>query len=570
MTVTTVLVLGWIMATTAAVSALGEPDISVETVMRDGLELPLKAWFPDGEGPWPVVLCRWYNTHPPGHLGESTFVANGYAFVVQAFRDGKGGDERGEPGTRFTRDDLDGYDTVEWIAAQPWCNGQVAMTGKSAGGITAFQAATAQPPHLKAIIPQNYGASFGTWGVWGYRASGAVTLAMTAHSRAIPDIQDPPWDTDRAAYKFLPLLELDLQGRGEVSPLWRQYVSQTRWTPDGGYRKVRCPVLLTGGWWDYYTGSALGLWAGLRESGATPEVRIIIDATQHVSQFPKDGRDYGDGRQSIAQASVRWLDHVLKGKKNGVEDEPPIKVFTMGANKWQRYDDWPPSGAVMTKAYLHNTGEGRFGTLGSALPGSEPPSEYVYDPDDPVPNLGGNHSVYFHHALVPVGSFDHSAHEQRPDVLVFSSDVLESDTEVTGPVAVRLWAATDAKDTDWTAILLDVEPDGTPYNVTMGIVRARYRHGIYEPPELLTPDKVEEYTLHLMPTSYTFKKGHRIRLYLSSSNFPLWDRNTNTGGDIATETRTQPARQRIYHDQQHPSHLLLPVVTGGIGGGAAE
>ena len=444
------------------------------------------------------------------------------------------------------------------------------MTGKSAGGITAFEAATARPPHLKAIIPQNYGASVGTWGVWGYRANGAVTLAMTANSRAIPSIRQPPWDTDRDAYKFLPLRDLDLHARGEESPLWNKYVTQTRWTPDYRFEKVRIPVFLTAGWWDYYAGSAFDLWLGLKRNGATPEVRITIDATQHISQFPKDGRDYGEGRENIAEASVRWLDYVLKGQENGLEDEPPIKVFTMGANKWQHYDNWPPSDSVATRVYLHNTGGDRFGTLDPTPPGREPPSAYLYDPDDPVPTLGGNHSIWFHHALVPVGSFDHSAHEKRLDVLVFSSNVLESDTEVTGPVEVRFWAASDAPDTDWTAILLDVGPDGRPYNVTMGIVRARYRHGIYNPPELLTPGKIENYTLHLMPTSYVFKKGHRIRLSLSSSNFPLWDRNTNTGGDIATETRTRVAQQRIYHDQDHPSHLLLPVVSGGIGRNTAH
>lgn len=534
--------------------------------MRDGLELPLRAWFPDGNRPRPVVLDRWYNTTPPGHDGPETFVGNGYAFAVQAFRDGKGGDVRGEPGTRFSRDDLDGYDTVEWIARQPWCNGQVAITGKSAGGITAFQAATAQPPHLKAIIPQNYGASFGTWGVWGYRANGAVTLAMTANGRAIPSIREAPWDTDRDAYKFLPLRDLDLRARDEESPLWRQYVGRTRWTPDHSFEKVRIPVFLTGGWWDYYPGSALDLWKGLTSNGATPEVRVTIDATQHTSQFPGDGRDYGAGRENVAEASVRWLDYVLRGEGNGVESEPPIKVFTMGVNEWRYYEDWPPSDAPVEEVYLHNSSEDRFGALDLTPPVEEPPSRYVYDPDDPMPTLGGNHSIWFHHTLVPVGSFDHSAHEKRPDVLVFSTDALAADTEVTGPVDVGFWASSDAPDTDWTAILLDVEPDGTPYNVTMGILRARYRRGIYEPPELLTAGKVEKYTLHLMPTSYVFEQGHRIRLHLSSSNFPLWDRNPNTGGHIATETCTRPAHQTVYHDRERPSHLLLPVVSGAIPG----
>lgn len=370
------------MATTGEVAALDEPDVVAEVAMRDGLELPLEAWFPAGEGPWPVVLVRWYNASFPGHLGPSTFLGSGYAIAVQAFRDGKGGDVRGEPGTRFSRDDVDGYDAVEWIAGQPWCDGKVAMTGKSAGGITAFQAAVARPPHLRAIIPQNYGASFGKWGAWGYRANGAVTLAMTANSRAIPDIREAPWDTDRDAYEFLPLRNLDLHARGEESPLWRQYVSRTGWSPDRSFHRINVPVLLTGGWWDYYAGSAFDFWRALDRAESVPEARIIIDPPQHTSRFPRDGRDYGAGRQNIAEASVRWLDHVLKGERNGVGDEPRVKVFTMGANRWQHFKSWPPADAAISEWYLHNAGGDRFGELDPARPGDAPPSEYVYDPDD--------------------------------------------------------------------------------------------------------------------------------------------------------------------------------------------
>ncbi len=544
--------------------AMEAPDISAEVTLRDGLDLPLRAWLPAGDGPWPVVLVRWYDTTVPGHLGAATFLADGYAFAVQAFRDGTGDDSRGEPGSRFTRDDVDGYDTVEWIAGQPWCNGQVALTGKSAGGITAWQAATARPPHLVAIIPQNYGGTFGTWGVWGYRANGAVTLAMTANGRAVPDIRKPPWDSERDAWMQLPLIDLDLRATGRQSPLWRAYVTEDRWEPDVGYRKVDVPVLLVAGWWDYYAGAALELWDALHRSRPDNDVRVIIDATQHISEFPPDGREYGDGKTDVPAASVRWLNEVL-GRRESSGEAAPVTVFTMGANRWQRCDDWPPSGATATKLYLRSADGGRVGSLDTAPGGDEPPSEYVYDPDDPVPTLGGNHSIWYYHALVPVGAFDHTAHESRPDVLVFSSEVLEDATEVTGPVRVRFWAASDAPDTDWTAVLLDVGPDGRPFNVTMGILRARYRQGMYRAPALLTPGEVEPCTVELMPTSYVFKRGHRLRLHLSSSNFPLWDRNTNTGGDIATETRTRPARQRIYHDRAHPSHLLVSIVPVRVG-----
>ncbi|MFW6146434.1 MAG: CocE/NonD family hydrolase [Planctomycetota bacterium] len=550
-------------ATAGEAMAMDAPDISAEVAMRDGVDLPLRAWVPAGDGPWPVVVVRWYNTTPPGHLGPATFLAGGYAFAVQAFRDGTGDDIRGEPGSRFTRDDLDGYDTVEWIARQPWCDGSVAMTGKSAGGITAWQAATARPPHLKAIIPQNCGGTFGTWGVWGYRANGAVTLAMTANGRAVPDIRQPPWDRSRDAYMALPLIDLDVRATGGQSPLWRTYVTEDRWEPDESYKDVDVPVLLVGGWWDYYAGAAFELWGALRRNRPDNDVRVIVDATQHISEFPPDGRDYGDGVTDVPAASVRWLDGVLSGRGRAA-DAGAVRVFTMGTNRWRQYDDWPPSDATVTEVYLRSADGGRVGALDPAAPNAEPPSAYVYDPDDPVPTLGGNHSIWYDHPLVPVGSFDHTPHKRRADVLVFSTDVLDADTEVTGPVTVRLWAASDAPDTDWAAILLDVGPDGRPFNVTMGILRARYRHGMYRPPSPLTPGAIEPYTLHLMPTSYVFKRGHRIRLHISSSNFPLWDRNTNTGGDIATETRTQPACQRIYHDRAHPSCLCLPIVAGGV------
>jgi len=353
--------------------------------------------------------------------------------------------------------------------------------------------------------------------------------------------------------------------RGAENPLWNQIVENNEWNAfyDGKRLKVeniRIPTFIICGWWDYYTCSAFRCWSTIKRSNPSTDVRALIGATNHVSRFPPDGRKYPGGREDAAGEAIRWLDYVLKGEQNGVGGEPPIKVFTMGSNQWQRYSGWPPA-AQETKFYLRNVEKDRFGFLDTTPPAGEPTSEYDYDPDNPVPTLGGNHSIWFHHKLVSVGSFDHSEHEQRPDVLVFSTASLSEDTEVTGPVAVNFWAASDAKDTDWTAILLDVEPDGKPYNVTMGILRARYRRGILKAPELLLPGAVEQYSLELMPTSYTFKKGHRIRLCLSSSNFPLWDRNPNTGGEIHLETRTRVAHQTIYHDTFRPSHVVLPIVS---------
>jgi len=317
---------------------------------------------------------------------------------------------------------------------------------------------------------------------------------------------------------------------------------------------VAVPTLIICGWWDYYAASAFRFWCTIRECHPELDARVVIGATNHVSRFPDDGRDYTGGREDSAAEAVRWLDWTVRGESNGVEEEPPIKAFTMGANRWQQYSAWPPV-AESTAYHLRCSG-----LLDPDPPSDEEPDRYTYDPDDPVPTLGGNHSIWYHHDVVPVGAFDHSAHEQRSDVLVYSTSPLERDTEVTGPVDLRLWAATDGPDTDWTAVLLDVEPDGTPFNITMGILRARYRRGVYETPELVEPGSVEEYTIDLMPTSHTFRRGHCIRLHVSSSNFPLWDRNPNTGGSIHLDTTTRPAHQTIYHDALRPSHLLLPVV----------
>ena len=548
------------MTNAGEVAASGKV-FKVRIPMRDRTKQTARVSLPPGDGPWPVVLQRFYSADSFS-FGERTFHVGGYATVQQQFRDADG-----TAGTRFRRDDIDGYDSVEWIARRPWCNGQVVMYGKSAGGITALAAASARPPSLKAIIPMNNGI------IWkcGYRLNGAVTLAMAANGRAIPAINKGRWVSNRDAYKFLPLADLDKHARGKENPLWNQIVFNNEYndfykagmTDPARIRKIRIPTLLIVGWWDYYAGSAFEMWKTIKRNNPKLDVRVIVGATNHVSQFPKDGRDYGDGREDAAGEAVRWLDFVLRGKKNGLEKRAPVKVFTMKANRWQHLDDWPPAGAVQT-VYLHNPKRGRFGALGRRPPGDEPPSEYDYDPDDPVPTLGGNHSIWYHHPIVPVGSFDHSAHEKRSDVLVFSTRPLTKDTEVTGPIELALWASTDGKDTDWTAILLDVEPSGAPYNVTMGVLRARYRRGIYRPPQLLTPGKPYQFTFDLMPTSYLFRKGHRIRLYVSSSNFPLWDRNPNTGGAIHLETKTRVAHQTIFHDKKRPSYIQLPIARGGL------
>ncbi len=523
----------------------------VAVSMRDGVTIETYVRTPSGDGPWPAVLKKGYGITKGG---ADTFTDAGYAFVAQGVRGGA--DPHGISGNaRFFADDVDGYDTIEWIASQPWCDGNVAMFGPSYYGATQWLAAAngdpGPPPHLRAIIPSVINPDF-----WerAYRAHGAMNLSMTAISRA--------FDRGRAsydAYMHLPLIDMDKAVGGRENTLWNEYVSH--WTYDDywahigmrdKYRRIRIPVYISAGWWDYYSGASLKYYNLLREAGHTSEIRVWIG-------------DSGHSQMALSE-SIRWLDWVIKGEDNGLKDQPPVRLFVQGVDQERYYDEWPPSGMQPTRYYLHSPDGSRSGTLGAQPPGCEPPTRYTYDPRDPVPSIGGNanhrgiNRTLKSGAVLREGSFDQRPVENRDDVLVFTTPALEADVEVIGPVSLRLYAATDARDTDFTAVLIDVLPDGKAMNVTEGILRARFRESIWEAPKLLEAGQVYEYTLELLPTARVFRKGHRIRVHLSSSRFPLWDRNTNTGNDPATDTQIKVARQTIHHDAAHPSHLVLPII----------
>jgi len=296
--------------------------------------------------------------------------------------------------------------------------------------------------------------------------------------------------------------------------------------------------------------------------GATLEIRIVINPSDHLNRVVGD-RDFGGhARKKEIALAIRWLDYVIKGSDNGIQNEPPIRIFVMGINKWRGEYEWPLARTRFTKYYFHSKNGARIGTLAPEKPGDEPPTTYVYDPGNPVLTLGGNHSFVGDNIphLIRAGAVDQRPNETRSDVLIFTSDPLTEDTEVTGPIVIKLYAASSAKDTDFTAKLIDVYPDGTAYNLTEGIIRARFRDALWSPPKLLIPGKIYEYNLELLPTSNVFKIGHKIRVHLTSSNFPLWDRNPNTGNEQGLDSEMHPARQTIYHNEEYPSHILLPFV----------
>lgn len=523
--------------------------------MRDGVRLHTRIWRPSGEGPFPVVLERGYGSGFVPHA--DAFTRAGYAYVGQATR-GHGNSEGAEgEDRRFFDDARDGYDTLDWVARQPWCDGSIAMYGKSYQAITQLLVAPERHPNLKAIIPQNAPPD-----VWarGYWCSGALSFAMTATGRALENREGYDWDS---VLRFLPLIDLDLHVRGTRNRLWRDYVIHS--TYDDYWKaisvrdkldRITIPVYLMGGWYDYYAGEALDVWRQLASAGSGRDVRVVVSATDHLNRLVGERRLTGGSKNELGLA-IRWLDRVLKGAATVLGEEDPIQLFVMGVNEWRGEREWPLARTAFTPFYLHADG-----ALSSEPPGDGAPSTYAYDPADPVPTLGGSHSCLLDIPNIAAGSVDQRANAERADVLVFDSAELDGDLEVTGPVSVKLFAASSAPDTDFVAMLIDVDPDGTAYNLGEGIIRARFRESIWDAPKLLEPGATYEYTIALAPTANVFRKGHRIRVHITSSNFPLWDRNPNTGHPQGMDAQMQTAQQTIFHDANHPSHILLPVIPG--------
>ena len=517
--------------------------------MRDGVRLKTTAWVP-GEGVYPVVLTRGYS--PTGLSGAApTWNRSGYVFVSQQTR-GNGG----EDGSRFFPDDLDGYDCIQWIADQPWCNGMVAMWGGSYWGITQWRAAMAQPPALKAIIPGYTSAAHRNW-VNGYWNRGALHLKMTAQGRVFPSGARYSPSEWKRKLMFLPLIDMDRRFSGRENILWNEYIKHSSYddywkaiamAEADRYGKIDIPVYIMVGWRDYYTDSSFAAFSALKRLGLSPDVRIRVDDGGH------------SGTPDVAE-SIRFLDHHLKGLDTGIQAEPPIKILTRHG-RWEQLSAWPPPEVRFTKYYLSSPNGKRTGMLTKQSPGNESATQYTYDPHDPVLTLGANGSHNYREVpgLITDDSVDQRSMGIRSDVLVFTSAPLSGDTKLTGPIEAQIYASSSAKDTDFVVRLIDVFPDGQALNITEGIVRARFRKGHASPPSLILPGQIYAYTIKLLPMSVVFESGHSIRVHVTSSCFPLWDRNPNTGHPIGMDAELQVAEQTIYHDHAHPSHIVLPIV----------
>jgi len=389
---------------------------------------------------------------------------------------------------------------------------------------------------------------------------------------AAPTPWAPPLSPE--AYRLLPLVEWakrlepvasylgDYLRQPEDGPPWWQVNVERQ------HEQIAVPMYHVTSWYDIFLHGGLANFCGLRERATTAEARaaqkLLIGPWAHLFPYTSPTStgtgeiDFGaDALIDLHEIQLRWFDHWLKGIDTGILDEPPVKIFVMGENRWRDEREFPLARTRYTPYFLHSGGRANSdrgdGVLDQRRPAGEAADRFVYDPDDPVPTRGGNTLI------LAMGVQDQRPVEARDDVLVYTSAVMTEKLEVTGPVTVTLYAASNASDTDFTAKLVDVRPDGYAQNLADGIVRARYRESRTSPAPLI-PGEVARFTIDLWATSHVLLPGHRIRLEIASSNFPRFDRNLNTGEDQATGTRRQSARQTVFHDERYPSHVVLPVI----------
>jgi uncharacterized protein len=551
---------------------------NVAAKMRDGVTLRADIYRPKAEGRFPVLLVR----TPYDKTNESSFgmkgAARGYVVVEQDVR-GRFTSE-GEWYT-FKNESQDGYDTVEWAATLPYSNGKVGMFGGSYVGATQYLAAITKPPHLAGICPtvtaSNYhdgwtyqGGAFEQW----FNESWSTGLAMNTMRRRVEQ-SDALEGT-----KTLPLTEyaaLEAPSASGIAPYFKDWLAHPsfdaywkQWSIEDHYAQIQVPVLSFGAWYDIFLGGTLRNYSRLKAEAGTDAAkhgqRLVVYVGGHAggSSSRRVGAvDFGE-QLPIDQdeMTLRWYDSIFKGQANGVEHEKPVKIFVMGKNEWRDEDDWPLARAKTTRYFLHSTRGGANGlagngTLSTTAPGEEKDDQYVYDPSDAAPTIGG--PLCCGSLPTGIGPEDQRPAETRADVLVFTTPAFAQDTEVTGPVALDLYVSSSAVDTDFTGMLVDVWPNGFAQNLTSGILRMRYRNS-QEKPELANPGETYHVTVDLWATSNVFLAGHKLRLEVSSSNFPRFDRNLNTGEIQARATRMIKATNVIYHDKAHPSALILPVV----------
>jgi len=567
---------------------------NIAAKMRDGTILRADVYRPSEPGRYPVLVSRTPYNKQLMSVASLDFdpirgAEAGYVIVIQDVRGRWASD--GDVFFPYRDEFEDGFDTVEWAAEQEWSDGSVGCYGVSYLGGTTWQAAASGPEALRAIAPttapNHFGVQLGRPGVfqlgvwvgWALQAVAANTLVRTkggtpdflpALSALVDDL-----DSYDEIVKQMPLKEFAPARPDDPNFLPFFFRAAEDLSPSEfdlnlheprQHAAIKVPALITAGWYDLLLADDLSHFRAMRTGAGTSEAReqtkLVVGPWSHGMFLQYVGElDFGmrangmflDLREDMTNMRLRWFDRFLKGTKTGIDEEPRVKLFVQGVNRWRSEDDWPLARAKDERWFLHAGGR-----LGPDDPSSdEYPASYVYDPEEPCPTLGGPLLMPGTYARGPVNQ---QRIIERRDVLTYTSEVLQKDTEVTGPVHAMLHASTSAPDTDWVVKLCDVHPDGRTFNVCDGIARARYRNGI-DDPQLVPRGAVESYEVDLWATSIVFRAGHRIRVLVTSSDFPRYDRNPNTGDLGTSATSTTPALQRIFHDAAKPSFVVLPVVS---------
>lgn len=545
---------------------------NVKVPMRDGVSLSTDIYLPKASGTFPTVLIRTpYNNNTGEMIRKGRRLANnGYAFVIQDIRGRWDSEGDYYP---FVDEANDGYDTQEWIGHQPWSNGKIGMSGGSYLGCVQWLSAPLRSQFLTCIAPRvmcnDYFRDL-LYPGGAFQLNVAITWGMRTRARMAQQIDSHNWTE---LFRTLPLSEM-AAAAGEDVPFWKDWIDHPTddeyWDAINIERKfdqIAVPALEMSGWFDLYSGTAFSNWNGLRERGKTDETqhgKLIVGPWPHrLSECTCTGDvDFGaNSMVDLESLEMLWFDYWLKGIENGIVEEPPLRLFIMGINEWRNEHEWPLARTDWQDWYLHSDGNANTvtgdGFLSRQAPSDEPTDQFVYDPRYPVQTLGGNNCCSPDH--VPWGPYDQRPVEMRNDVLCYTSQPMEEDTEITGPIQAVVYAASDAADTDWTAKLVDVSPSGYAMNLCDGIIRARYRESLSSP-TLIQPGKVYEYQINVGATGNVFRKGHQIRIEISSSNFPRFDRNLNTGATFGKTTEMRSAKQTIFHSDEYPSRIRLPVI----------
>ncbi len=549
-------------------SVVVNKDIMVP--MRDGTLLATDIYRPDTNGSYPLIITRTpYGKDNPEHkysFAGKLFASQGYVFLCQDVRGKFNSEGDFYP---YLNEAIDGYDTVKWASAQNWSSGKTGTYGFSYWGSTQWLSAPVAGNSFDAMVP--IVTSQNIYNRWVYNGIYRINDILCWHYTHAPKVsRDADIINWSEAVKHLPLIEADDALGHDISHYndWLLHPSpDSYWDSmnvEDRVSSITAPALIIDGWYDYYLDYAIEDYNRMAKRSGSVKARksmLVIGPWIHTSGSKFDDVDFGkeSGFMQNVKLILSWYNHWLKNMDNDITDEGPIKIFVMGINQWRSENEWPLARTRFTRYYLHSNGKAATtltdGLLSSESPGAQPADNYTYDPKDPVPSIGGT-SIY---GDAVAGPADQAEIESRDDVLVYSTPPLKNDLEITGPIKLVFFASSNTRDTDFFATLTDVYPDGKSINLKTGGIRARFRNSLHRE-DFLTPGRVYKIELEVGATSNVFKKGHRIRLQVSSSRFPEFSRNLNTGEPIGMSADMVKADLTVLHDDSYPSHLVLPVI----------